>query len=186
MKKKLTLTTITYLFLTMNLLFANQIDDKQIDGKNQILKIGVLVPLTGEFGEIGQSILNSIKLATFSLEQKNIEVYPKNSGGDPNIAFEAASEFQEMGITIVIGPIFHESLERLNEINNITFISLTNKTENVSKNVISFGINIESQINTLKKYFKKTKISKTLLLSPKSEFIDQVTKKVQFSSAKIH
>ena len=188
MKKKLTLTTITYLFLTMNLLFANQIDDKQIDGKNQILKIGVLVPLTGEFGEIGQSILNSIKLATFSLEQKNIEVYPKNSGGDPNIAFEAASEFQEMGITIVIGPIFHQSLQKLDQFEKITFFSLTNKTHWLPKNVVAFGININSQLNTIKKYLKKNNFSKTILLIPKNEFENEIKESVdkkEFSSFKI-
>ena len=74
---------------------------------------------------------------------------------------------------IVIGPIFYESLEMLNEINNITFISLTNETQNIPKNTIAFGININSQIDTLKKYFDEIKVSKTLLLSPKSQFIDQ-------------
>ena len=87
--------------------------------------------------------------------------------------YESAKEFENLGIKIVIGPIFHESLERLNEINNITFISLTNKTQNIPKNTIAFGVNIESQISALKKYFDEIKVSKTLLLSPKSEFIYQ-------------
>ena len=78
-----------------------------------------------------------------------------------------------MGIEIVIGPIFHGSLERLDEINKITFISLTNKTKEIPKNTIAFGINIESQMEVLKKYFNEIKVSKTLLLSPKSEFIYQ-------------
>ena len=78
-----------------------------------------------------------------------------------------------MGINVVIGPLFFESLERLNEVNNITFISLTNKTQKIPKNVISFGINIKSQIEALKKYFKKIEVTRTLLLSPKTQFINQ-------------
>ena len=85
----------------------------------------------------------------------------------------SAKEFEELGIQVVIGPIFFESLERLSEINNITFISLTNKTQMIPKNTIAFGINIESQIDVLKKYFDQINISKTLLLSPKSEFVYQ-------------
>ena len=50
---------------------------------------------------------------------------------------------------------------------------MTNKTKEIPKNTIAFGINIESQIDTLKKYFNEIKVSKTLLLSPKSEFIYQ-------------
>jgi len=74
---------------------------------------------------------------------------------------------------VVIGPIFYESLERLNEINSITFISLTNKTQKIPKNTIAFGINIISQIDVLKKYFDEIEVSKTLLLSPKSQFTSQ-------------
>ena len=64
-------------------------------------------------------------------------------------------------------------MERLGEINKITFISLTNQTQKIPKNTIAFGINIESQMDALKKYFDKIEVSKTLLLSPKSEFIYQ-------------
>ncbi len=73
----------------------------------------------------------------------------------------------------MIGPIFYDSLERLGEINNITFISLTNKTNKIPKNTVAFGINIDSQINVLKKYFDEIKVNKTLLLSPNSEFVEQ-------------
>ena len=97
-------------------------------------------------------------------------IYPKDSKANALDTYLAAKEFQDMGIEIVIGPIFYESLERVNEINSITFISLTNKTKKIPKNVIAFGINIESQIRALKKYFDEINISKTILLSPKSEF----------------
>jgi hypothetical protein len=50
---------------------------------------------------------------------------------------------------------------------------MTNKTKNIPKNTIAFGINIESQMDALKKYFNKKKISKTILLSPNAEFISQ-------------
>ena len=64
-------------------------------------------------------------------------------------------------------------MERLGEINNITFISLTNKTNKIPKNTIAFGINIDSQVNVLRKYFDEIKVNKTLLLWPDSEFKDQ-------------
>ena len=79
-----------------------------------------------------------------------------------------------MGIKIVIAQIFYENLEKLNEINNITFISLTNKTENIPKNTITFGINIESQEKALKKYFDKISVNKTLLLSIETEVLEHL------------
>jgi len=173
MKKLLIFSIVTYLFFTINSRPADQNSTQNIVENKGTLKIGVLLPLSGQFQDIGQSFLKAIQLALYDISNENIKIYPKDSKANALDAYRSAKEFEEQGIKIVIGPIFYESLERLNEINNITFISLTNMTENIPKNTIAFGINIESQIDALRKYFDKIKVSKTLLLSPKSEFIYQ-------------
>ena len=138
-----------------------------------LLKIGVLLPLSGEYENLGQSFLKAIQLALYDISDEDIKIFPKDSKANPLDTYNSAKEFESMGIKIVIGPIFYENLEKLNKVNNITFISLTNKTENIPKNTITFGINVESQVNALKNYFKKINVSKTLLLAPDSEFIFQ-------------
>jgi len=173
MKKIITFSILTYLLLTINSFAVNQNSDENNLENENILKIGVLLPLSGKFQEIGESFLKAIQLALYDISNKNIKIYPKDSKGNALNTYQAAKEFDEMGIKIVIGPIFYESLERLNEINNITFISFTNITKKIPKNTIAFGVNIESQIDVLKKYFNEIKLSKTILLSPKSEFIYQ-------------
>ena len=170
MKKLLIFSIITYLLVTINSTADNQNSNENISEDEKILKVGVLLPLSGKFENIGQSFLKSIQLGLFDIDNKNIKIYPKDSKGNALDAYLSAKKFQEMGIEIVIGPIFHESLERLGEINNITFISATNKTQEIPKNTIAFGINLDSQMNTLKKYFDEIKVSKTLLLSPRSDF----------------
>ena len=171
MKKLIIFSILAHLLLTINSHAINQESD-QSENEN-VLKIGVLLPLTGKFEEIGKSFLQAIQLALYEISNKNIIIYPKDNKGDAKETYKAAKEFEEMGIKIVIGPIFNESLERLNEIKSITFISFTNKINGTPTNIIAFGINIESQIDALKKYFNKIEISKTILLSPKSEFIDE-------------
>ena len=172
MKKILLFLIITYLSLTIN---SNAATQNQEDIENSdILKIGILLPLTGEFKDIGDSFLKSIQLALYDVSNRKVRIYPKDSKAKALDSYKAAKEFEESGIKIVIGPIFYESLERLNEINGITFISFTNKTQNIPKNIISFGINIESQINVLNEYFYNEKIKNTLLLSPKKKFVDQI------------
>ena len=173
MKKLLTFSILTYLFFTINSSAVNQSISKNNSENQKILKVGVLLPLSGEFQDIGESFLKAIMLALYDISNKDIKIYLKDSKGTALNSYQAAKEFEELGIEIVIGPIFYESLERLGEISKITFISFTNKTKEIPKNTIAFGINIESQINVLKKYFDETNISKTLLLSPKSEFISQ-------------
>jgi len=180
MKKLLTFSILSYLLFTINSYAASENSNEESLENEKLLKIGVLLPLSGEFQVIGQSFLKAIQLALHDISNENIIIYPKDSKANALNTYKSAKEFEEQGIEIVIGPIFYESLERLGEINNTTFISFTNKTQKIPRNTIAFGINIESQINALKKYFDKIKTSKTLLLSPKSEFIYQselVTKK---------
>ena len=171
MKKLLIFSIITYLLFTINSGAVDQNSNQSNLENEKILKIGVLLPLSGKFQDIGETFLKAIQLALFDIDNKYIKIYPKDSEANAAKVYEAAKEFKNLGIEIVIGPIFYESLERLDEINNITFIALTNKTQKIPKNTIAFGINIESQINALKKYFEEIKISKTLLLAPKSEFV---------------
>ena len=170
MKKLLIFSILTYLFSTINSSAVVQNSTQNIVENEGVLRIGVLLPLSGKFQDTGQSFLKAIQLALFDIGNKNIKIYPKDNKGNALNSYLSAKEFEEQGIKIVIGPIFFENLERLGEINKITFISFTNQTKDIPKNTIAFGINIESQIDALKKYFNEIKVSKTLLLSPKSEF----------------
>ena len=173
MKKIIIFLILTYLLFTINSsVTAQSLNENNLENE-KVLKIGVLLPLSGKFQNIGESFLKAIQLALYDISNENIKIYPKDSKANPLNTYQAAKEFENLGIKIVIGPIFYESLERLDEINEVTFISLTNKTQNIPKNTIAFGVNIESQIDALKKYFDEIKVSKTLLLSPKLEYVYQ-------------
>ena len=185
MKKLLTFLILAHLLFTINSSAVSQSLNENDLENEKILKVGVLRPLSGEFQDIGESFLKAIQLALYDISNKNIKIYPKDSKGNALNDYQSAKEFEDLGIKIVVGPIFYESLERLNEINNITFISLTNKIQKIPNNTIAFGININSQIDVLKKYFDEIKVSRTLLLSPKTQFVDQ-TKIIEDSELKLY
>ncbi len=170
MKKIIAFSILLYLLFTINSSAINEESNENNLINSKFLKIGVLLPLSGKFQDIGESFLKAIQLALYDISNENVKIYPKDNKGNALNSYLSAKEFEEEGINIVIGPIFFENLERLGEISNITFISFTNQTKDIPKNTIAFGINIESQMDALKKYFNEIKISKTLLLSPKSEF----------------
>jgi len=97
-------------------------------------------------------IIKSIRIALKDINSKNLEIYPKDTNSNPTKTINAANELKEMGVNIVIGPVFYNSLSYLDEVEGMTFVSLTNKTLNLPKNVISSGINATSQINAIKKF----------------------------------
>ena len=138
------------------------------------IKIGLIVPLTGEYKEIGDSIVKSVIMAANKIDDDTIEVYIKDNSSRPRDTFLAAKELNEAGIKIVIGPIFQKNLKLLSSFSDMTFLSLTNKIESNPKNVISVGVNAISQINTIKKFLKKENLERSLFLIPDTSFKNEI------------
>ena len=68
MKKYLTLFILTYLLCTINSKALDQNTNTILKDNQKIIRIGVLIPLSGEFKEVGKSILNAIKgIGKFSI-----------------------------------------------------------------------------------------------------------------------
>ena len=149
------------------------------------IKIGLLVPLTGKNSEIGQSIIKSARLAINKIDNISIEIIPRDTRSSPEITLTAAKELSNLGVKIVIGPVFNESLLYLDEIREITFLALTNKNDNFSKNVINAGINATSQLNAIKKFIKLNKIKKTIFLTPDINYKSEIKKAISNSKIKI-
>ena len=150
------------------------------------IKIGLLVPITGEDKKIGQQIIKSTRIALNEINTDKLEIYIKDTGSNPNQTVKSAIEFREMGIKIVIGPVFYKSLTYLDEVQEIIFLSLTNKTLNLSNNVISTGINATSQLNTINKFLKLNEINKTIFLTPKLDYEKEIKKSIKNSKIKIY
>ena len=157
----------------------------QTANASEKIKIGLLIPMTGSNKEIGQSIIKAVSLAVKDIDSSSIEIYPKDTASRPNQSLKSAFELKQMGIKVVIGPVFYESLAYLDEIKDLTFLSLTNKTLDLPKNVISAGINSTSQFNTIKKFLEKNNVERTIFLTPISEYEFEIKKAIKDSKIKI-
>jgi len=172
------------IFFCLTLFFSIQ----KISAEEKI-KIGLLVPLSGQHSEIGQSILKSIRLAINKIDNSYIEIVPRDSKSNPEITLRNAKELQETGIKIIIGPVFNKNLIYLDELQDITFLSLTNKVIDNPKNIISAGINATSQLNTIIKFQKLNEINKTFFLIPKESYkeeIEEAIKKSKIETSKVY
>ena len=177
MKKKLIKLTVIFFIFIGSFSNASSVEDK--------IKIGMLVPMTGENKEIGDLIIKSARLAVLDINSDKLEIYPKDTRSNPDKALESAKEFQDMGINIVIGPVFYKSLIYLDEIVDMTFISLTNKTIDIPSNVITGGVNASSQVIAIKKFIEENEIKKTIFLTPKIDYEQEIKKAIKQSKIKI-
>ena len=149
------------------------------------IKIGLLVPMTGNDKHLGQLIIKSTRMALENIGNEKIEIFPKDTSSNPDQTFKAALKLKAMGVKIIIGPVFYKNLNYLDQVEDVIFLSFTNKTIDLPKNVISTGINAASQLNTIKTFLKLNKIKKTIILTPKLDYQLEVKKAVDQSKIKI-
>ena len=174
-----TLIKIFYFYLTSILLLTPALSTERV-------KIGLIVPLSGEYKEIGLSILNSTRMALNSINSSKIELLPRDTKSDPKVTLKVSKDlFEKHGVRIIIGPLFNENNIYLNKLPDITFLSLSNKLQNIPANVISVGVNAYSQIKTIKKFLESEDLKKTIFLIPNTNFKDEIENAIDKTNIKI-
>ena len=165
------------LIITYILIFFNS--NLLCDEKNSTLKVGLLAPLSGEYKELGESLLYSLQLALDEINDTNVIIIPRDSGfNDKKKLNNAVKEIKSQGANIIIGPIDNEQFNEVKKFNDTVFISLSNKNPEFQNNVISIGVSFESQMFALMKFIKKQKRNKTIILLPINQYTIFIEKKL--------
>ena len=171
MKKKI-VSALLYIifFFNTNLLKAEN---------SEVLKVGLLAPLTGEYKELGNSLLYSLQLALEEINDENILIIPRDTGfKDKKKLNTAIQEIISKGANVIIGPISNEDFIEVKKYSNVTFISPSNIRPEFSNNIISVGISLESQLISLKKFLIKNKKNKTVIMYPQNQYTNLIEEKL--------
>ena len=121
------------------------------------LKIGAILPLSGEHELIGKNIYHSILITIFELKNLDIKIIPLDTQSTEAGAKKALSDGIEKKVDVFIGPIFIKTIKQIKDepgFKDKIFISYSNHEEETYANVVNFGVNLSSQINALKSQFE--------------------------------
>ena len=153
---------------------------------NNKIKIGLVVPLSGENKDLGESILKSVRLAVNDINDNKIIILPKDNQSNPDKTLEVSEELYNEGVKIIIGPIFKKNAVKLDNLNDdLIFLSFTNKISKTKKNVISAGVNSISQFKAIKKFQSLKEIERSFLLAPNNNIIEEINVGVKKSKIKL-
>ena len=148
------------------------------------IKIGLIVPLSGENSLIGEKIIKSIRMAINKINDERIEIIPKDTKSNPIDTLKVSKELYKDGVRIIIGPVFNKSTKYLDDLKDVTFISFTNKLIGNPKNVISAGVNAISQLQTIKKFNNRKNLSKGIILIPRAQFKKEIEEAINKTKIK--
>tara|TARA_B100001093_G_scaffold517487_1_gene599171 strand:+ start:280 stop:1434 length:1155 start_codon:yes stop_codon:yes gene_type:complete len=172
MKNKI-LISIFYILFVFNSNLLSEESDKT-------LKVGLLAPLSGMYSDIGNSLLYSLQLALEEINDKNVIIVPRDSGlNNKEKLTTAINEMKSVGVKVIIGPTTYEEFSLVKKYNDLVFISPSNISPELSNNIISIGVSLESQLIALTNFIKKQKKTKTIIMYPKNDYLQFIEKKIE-------
>ena len=153
-------------------------DEADKAAKKSKFKIGLLVPLTGSFSYLGNTISGGSELAFFKMRNPNIELlYFDTAGGEQ--AVNAANEAISNNVDVVIGPLFSDSVSAVKPLlkaSNIPVLSFSNNIDVAEPGVWVLGYLPEHQISQLVDFAVARGKQNFGILSSNSQLGKKITK----------
>ena len=147
---------------------------------NQIINIGLMLPLTGPHYSIGQSLLNASQLALYTSKNSNINFIVKDVGETKNLT-KSFYELVNDDVELIVGPVFSEKLKVLNPMSrdeNVKLISFSNNIDITSKNLSAFGLSPEDEIEKLFRYCDSKNLKRIKIILPENIYGNKIKDKI--------
>ena len=126
-----------FIILSYILFFFN---NNLLSAENSKLKIGLLAPFSGEFKDLGNSILFSLQLALDEINDQDVMIVPRDSGSNNKEKLnKSIQEIADEGVKIIIGPMEHKNFDEVRKYKDLIFISPSNVQPNIQDNIISIN-----------------------------------------------
>ncbi len=136
MKNKGLIITILIVLIGIGGYFVwkNKQNDTQNNDK-EVVKVGVILPLTGELGNFGKTVLNGINLNLEKYNRKSVKLVVEDSKGNPKNAVSSIEKLISQDVKFIIGSLTSGATLAINPLskkNKIFLISPTASTPDLS------------------------------------------------------
>ena len=142
------------------------------------VKVGLLLPLTGEHSNLGKSLLNAAQMALFDIGQGQFEIVPRDTKGTVQGAQIAAQDAIASGAQMMLGPVFSGNVraaKRVTERNNITMIAFTTDWTLAGGDTFVMGSLPFDQIERVINYASLNGVGSVGVLAPNTDYGRAVT-----------
>ncbi len=152
-------------------------------------KVAILLPLTGEFSNVGQNMLNAAEMAIFdvSSDNDNIALAPYDTKGSEQGAILAIEKALAENAAIILGPVFRHTTRAIIPIarkENVNVISFSNDISLHNRGIYLLGFLPSEQINRVVEYATKQGIVNFSSLIPDNLYGKTVEKSFRNSLLK--
>jgi branched-chain amino acid transport system substrate-binding protein len=159
----------------------SELSQQQNTGETEV-KIGLLLPLSGENAQLGQTMLDGAMLALFDKYALNpnvprIMLLPKNTGANAGAAIKAANDAIQGGAKLLLGPLDAETTASIKPIaakHGVNIISFSNSTNIAGKGVYLIGFMMQEQLGRIIQHVAQQQKQHLAVMLPSNNQSDMV------------
>jgi len=187
-------------FLAILLIFSTQSCKKDdIDEPKEIIKIGALLPLTGDLSRIAENSKAAIELAAVEINEwfenqdinKTIEITFKDNENSPSFTLALCKDLKKDSINVIIGPMASNNLAAIrdycieNEISLISPSSTNPKLAIADDNIYRFAPDDTQQARIIAKTMYDNGIRKILSFIKLGQYETNLNNEIGLSFAEL-
>lgn len=119
------------------------------------VRVALLLPMTGQYADLGTKLYDAAQLALFDIGKPNIELLPIDTKGTVIGATRAAKEAISKNVHLILGPIFSESTRAVAPLgykHDVNIVSFSNDTSLAGEGVFMLGFSPEQQMKRVINY----------------------------------
>tara|TARA_R110002124_G_scaffold129483_1_gene290822 strand:- start:123741 stop:125231 length:1491 start_codon:yes stop_codon:yes gene_type:complete len=133
------------------------------------VRVALLAPLTGKAAHIGESFLNASQMALFDLKMNDFEIAPYDTQSTPEGARQAATKAINEGATLILGPLFADSVRAVRSVaarRNVSVIGFSTDWTTASSNSYVMGFMPFTQVQRIVQHAAKKGYRKIGVIAP--------------------
>ena len=138
-----------------------------------VLRVGLLLPLSGAAAPVGQALLNAAQLALFDVATERLVLQIYDTQGNPDDATSAATLAISQGAQLLLGPVFSASVKAAAlpaRAAGINMIAFTNDPSAAAPGVFVIGFLVHEQVRQIIEYARTQSIERFAALIPNSVY----------------
>lgn len=145
----------------------------EIAPQGRVVKVAVLLPLSGKASELGKAMSNAAQLALFDIAGSNITLITRDTKGTADGARMAAKEVIDEGAEIILGPLFSHSVKAVAPLarqRNLNVIAFSTDWSVTGNNVYTMGFLPFSQVTRVVDYTLSQNYTKIGVMVPQTPY----------------
>lgn len=137
------------------------------------IRVGLILPLSGEAATVGNAILDAVTLAMADVKDPRIHLFPVDSLGTEAGGQAAANQLSAHAVNIVIGPLFSDAVRGAKTVLtplNVPIISLSNNRQVAGDGTYILGFTPDVEVTRIIQYAFKQGLENFAALIPDNAY----------------